>query len=123
MVTKTLILAEIKRTAEQHGGIALGRAKFESLTGIKQTAWYGKYWSKWGDALAEAGFAPNAFQLPYDERQLVRAIALLVRELGRFPVEAELRMKARNDKSFPSHSVFAKLGPKRDRARKCSTTA
>jgi hypothetical protein len=117
-VDKNFILAEIKRTAEQNDGVALGRAKFETLTGIKQTDWYGKYWSRWGDALAEAGFTPNTLQAPYEELQLVQPLALLVRELGRFPVEAELRIKARSDKSFPSHSAFAKLGPKGDRARK-----
>jgi hypothetical protein len=30
--------------------------------------------------------------------------------LGRFPVVAELRMQARKDASFPSHSVWGKLG-------------
>jgi len=118
MVAKTFILAEIKRTVEENGGVALGRAKFENLTGIKQTDWYGKYWSRWGDALIEAGYKPNELQGPYEESLIVGALALLVRELGRFPVEGELRIKARIDKAFPSHTVFAKLGSKRGRARK-----
>jgi hypothetical protein len=85
--------------------------------------WCGKYWSKWGDALAEAEFPPNSFQLPYNELQLVRPLTLLVRELGRFPVEAELRIKARSDKTFPSHTVFAKLGQREIAPARCSTTA
>jgi hypothetical protein len=117
-MNKDFILAEIKRTADQNGGVALGRERFAKVTGIKTTDWYGKYWSRWGDAISEAGYAPNAFQLPYDERRLVEPLALLVRELGRFPVHAELRMKAHKDKSFPSHSVFAKLGSKSERVRK-----
>jgi len=115
---KDFILAEIKRTAEQNGGVPLGRERFAKHTGIKTTDWYGKHWSRWGDALTEAGYIPNEFQLPYDERHLLKPLALLVRELGRFPVHGELRIKARQDKTFPSHSVFAKLGSKVQRARK-----
>lgn len=115
---KDFILAEIRRTAEQNGGVPLGRDKFAKLTGIKTADWYGKHWSRWGDALSEAGYPPNEFQLPFDERRLLEALALLVRELGRFPVHGEVRIKARQDKTFPSHSVFAKLGSKVERARK-----
>jgi hypothetical protein len=35
-----------------------------------------------------------------------------LRELGRVPLTAELRIKARSDTSFPSHGLFAKLGGK-----------
>jgi hypothetical protein len=68
---KDFILAEIRRTAEQNGGAPLGRAKFAKATGIKEADWYGKYWSRWGDALREAGYQPNELQLPFDERQLL----------------------------------------------------
>jgi hypothetical protein len=115
---KHFILAEIKRTAEQNGGAPLGTTKFAKITGIKKADWYGKYWSRRGDALTEAGFAPNEFQSPYDERELLQPLALLVREFGRVPVEGELRIRARQDKAFPSHSAFAKLGSKPERARK-----
>jgi hypothetical protein len=117
-MNKDFILAEIKRTAEQNGGVPLGQNKFARLTGIKKTDWYGKHWSRWGDALTQAGYTPNALSQPYDERSLLAPFALLARELGRFPVEGELRIKARQDKAFPSHSVFTKLGSKVERARK-----
>jgi hypothetical protein len=42
----------------------------------------------------------------------------LIQELGEIPVEAQLRMKARSDCTFPSHSVFSRLGPKPDRVAK-----
>ena len=112
---KDFILAEIKRTAEQNGGAPLGHRKFAKLTGIKETDWYGKHWSRWGDALKEAGYQPNELQLPFDERRLLQALALLTRELGRFPVVGELRIKARQDKTFPSHTVFVRLGSKAER--------
>ena len=36
----------------------------------------------------------------------------LGRELGHFPVSAEIRMKAGQDKDFPSHTVFSRIGRK-----------
>ena len=124
---KDFILAGIKRTAERNGGAPLGQNKFAKLTGIKKIDWYGKHWSRWDDALKEAGYTPNTLNQPYDERSLLQPLALLVRELGRIPVEGELRIKARHDKTFPSHSVFRRFGSKVERARKildyCAETA
>lgn len=41
-----------------------------------------------------------------------------MRELGRFPVRGELKLKSRADKDFPSHTVFERFGPKEQFARK-----
>lgn len=109
---KQFILDEIKRTAAANGGVPLGRDAFLTETGVKQTDWYGKYWVRWGDALREAGFQPNQMQVAYAEDELLAKLASFVREIGHFPVEGELRMKARSDKTFPSHSTLARLGPK-----------
>lgn len=115
---KAFILAEIKRTAAENGGIALGRDRFEKATGITQNDWYGKFWSKWSDAVREAGSTPDVYQQAYEIDDIAKALALLTRELGRFPVNAELRLKARSDPDFPSHGVFARLGSKQERIRK-----
>jgi len=115
---KSHILAEIQRTAKDNGGEPLGAARFFQETGIKQTDWYGKLWARWGDALREAGFEPNQFNRPYPDDELINAFISLIRELHRFPVRGELKMKARGDKSFPSHNAFARLGSKRQLAAK-----
>jgi hypothetical protein len=112
-VDKDFILAEIKRTAAQNGDVALGRGRFEKATGITQNDWYGRYWSKWSDAVREAGCTPSSYQEAYDADHIVSALARLVRELGRFPVFGELRLKARNDATFPSHGVFARFADRR----------
>jgi hypothetical protein len=112
---KDFILAEIRRTAADNGGVALGRERFEKATGIAQNDWYGVYWSKWSDAVREAGCTPDVYQRPYALEEITKALALFTRELGRFPVSGELRLKARSDPNFPSHGVFNRLGAKQDR--------
>jgi hypothetical protein len=110
------ILNEIKRFAEENGGVPLGRARFQAETGIATSDWYGKYWARWGDAVQEAGFQPNTLQSAYDDDFLLERLARLVKQLGSFPVSAELRMKAKQDSSFPSHTTFGRLGKKAELA-------
>lgn len=107
---KQHILAEIKRTARENGGKPLGRERFATETGISQNDWLGKHWARWGDAVREAGFAANTLQDPMDKRELVEKFVGLMRELGHFPVEAELRIHARNNPGFPWHNTFGRLG-------------
>ena len=115
---KQYILDEIRRTAKENGGDALGTQKFLTETGIKKSAWHGKYWVRWGDALREAGLTPNQLAEAYDEELLIAKLISLTRELGRFPVEGDLRMKSRNDPDFPSHGAFNRVGSKTQRVLK-----
>jgi len=55
------ILFEIRRMVTENGGQPPGRQRFENATGIKTAAWYAVFWTKWGDALAEAGFTANKY--------------------------------------------------------------
>jgi hypothetical protein len=113
-MNKEHILEEIKRTAKANGGVPLGTQRFFTETEIKHSDWYGKYWVRWGDAVREAGFTPNQLNEAYSHTWLIEKFIALTRELGRLPVSGDLRMKARNDKGFPSHSVFGRLGSKRE---------
>ena len=112
MMTKQHILDEITRTARANAGKPLGISRFLKETGIRQWDWRGKYWVRWEDAVREAGFSPNKLNEAYDKSDLIRLYIELIRELGRIPVNAELRMKARSDPSFPAHTTFSKLGSK-----------
>jgi hypothetical protein len=112
-VDKQHILDEIRRTAKANGGDPLGRLRFLTETGIKESDWHGKYWVRWSDALIEAGLTPNRKQEAYDEGHLIVKLISLAQELGHFPVVGDLRMKARKDPEFPSHtSFFNRLGSK-----------
>ena len=112
MVTKTHILQEIKRTAEENGGKALGVRKFESETGIKENDWRGKHWTVWSDALREAGYAPNQLVVAYDSKVLLDKYARFAQQLGRLPTSSDLRLKAHNDSEFPHDRPFRRFGPK-----------
>jgi hypothetical protein len=109
---KDHILAEIQRTAAQNGGEPLGRERFLAETGIKESDWLGKYWARWSDAIAEAGLQPNQLNAALPEDQLLRSIADLVKDLGRFPVMSEIKLKARTAPGFPSHNTFGRFGGK-----------
>ncbi len=111
-MNKDHILAEIKRTAALNGGVALGTERFFQETGIKTSDWLGKFWARWGDAVSEAGFVPNELQGRMDDKFVIEKYALYVREIQKVPVANELKLKSKQDKSFPSHNVFSRFGSK-----------
>ncbi|MGH7799756.1 MAG: hypothetical protein ACREOW_03885 [Thermodesulfobacteriota bacterium] len=86
MIDKRHILAEIARIAAANGGRAPGREKFKRETGIKMSDWFPDYWLRWGDALQEAGFAPNKLQTALSDDIICEKYVGLVRVLGRLPV-------------------------------------
>jgi hypothetical protein len=111
-VNKEHVLAEIRRTAEGNGGTPLGKARFEAETGIHEWDWRGRFWARWNDALAEAGFQPNRLQQAYDQDELLSKLVGEIRRLGRMPTVAELNLRRREDATFPSSRVFERFGPK-----------
>jgi hypothetical protein len=116
-MNKAHILAEIKRTAEANGGVPLGITRFEAETGITRSDWYGKFWARWGDALREAGFAPNQLQGAYEITDLLGQNAKHAQELGRLPSSGDLLLKTRTDPDFPARNTFGRLGSKPELVR------
>jgi hypothetical protein len=111
-MTKDHIIREICRTASANAGTPLGRERFLAETGIRESDWHGKYWVRWGDAVKEAGFAPNALNRARDRDEMFEKLAAYVRELRHFPVAGELKMKRRSDRSFPDAKTFERFGSK-----------
>jgi hypothetical protein len=105
-MTKQHIIDEIKRTAKANGGEPLGVRRFLTETGIKESDWKGRFWIRWSDAVREAGFEANQKQVAIDEKLLLERLVALIRELGHFPIKAELRMKRMADSTFPNDSTF-----------------
>jgi len=118
-MTKQKILDEIKRTAITNGGMPLGAARFFSVTGIKESAWVGKYWARWSDAVQEAGYTPNKMQGSYDGAVLIERLIPLIRALGRFPTANDMRLWNRNTPDSPNvKTIFNRLGPKKEMVQK-----
>ncbi len=116
MVTKSHILDEVRRTARENRGVPLGRGRFLAATGIRESDWLGKIWARWGDAVREAGLTPNALQAPFSDEFLLEKLAIITRELGRFPTRPELRLRTRNDPDFPDPKTLERFGSKADLA-------
>ena len=117
-MTKEQILNEIRRIAAANHGVPPGSQRFKTETGIGESAWSGKYWARWGDALREAGFSPNVWQVPHSDDVLIQSYIRLMRELGHFPAVRELSLKRRQDSSFPSSGAFARFGSKPTAAKR-----
>jgi hypothetical protein len=109
-MSKQKILDEIRRTAAANDGVPLGLDRFAAETGITEAAWRGRYWRRWNDAVREAGFTPNTRPEKTDQDVLLAHLGAFVRELGRYPTVAEMRMRKRQDDGFPNHKVFERSG-------------
>ena len=102
IVSRDFIIAEIRRLADENGGRPLGKRAFEAETGIKEGKWYGVHWTRWNDAVEEAGYKPNEKQMKFDSADLIRKIAEFALELNQIPNNPVMRMRRRIDPSFPN---------------------
>lgn len=118
IMKKEHILQELRRTAATNGGVSLGRLRFFKETGIKESDWNGKFWARWSDVVREAGLEPNQKQGAFSESFLIEKFIESMRDLGRFPIVTELRMKKRGDASFPNSKVYERFGSKAHLAAK-----
>lgn len=109
---KQHILSEIRRLAKENGGTAPGRLAIQRASGIRESDWLGKHWVRWSDALREAGLAPNQFQSAYEDEELLEPLIGFIRELGHYPVRAELLFESRRNPAFPNEKTLRRLGSK-----------
>jgi len=116
-MNKQEILDEIIRVAKLEGKPP-GMQKFTSLTGITKSGWYPGFWLKWSDAIIEAGLTPNAFNTALDPNLIIEKYIELIRVLGHFPIEGELRNRRKIDPTFPSHNALRQLGSKQERVQR-----
>jgi hypothetical protein len=104
------ILNEIRRLAKANGGQPPGARLFEQQTGIRQGAWRGVYWARWGDAVTEAGLQPNAAIAKIEEEFFLEKIAQMCRQLGKVPTAMEFRIFGRTHPDLPNHkSVYRRF--------------
>jgi Meiotically up-regulated gene 113 len=107
------ILAAIRKLAVANNGKAPGSRLFESQTGIREAAWRGRYWARWGDALIEAGFAPNTWQGKHETDVVFQTFIEVCRHYGRVPTVDEIKMYGRGREDFPAtKSLYSHFGSK-----------
>jgi len=114
VLTRDEILHAIRRTAAENGGQPVGRGRLTRLTGITEYA-LTRHWPRYGDAIREAGFEPNALNGATDDDAVLSRFVELTRHLGHVPTSNELRHAQANDPTFPSRGVFDRLGSRNDR--------
>jgi hypothetical protein len=122
---KSYIISEIKRTATSgNAGRPLGWRRFRTETGIQQSDWFPHYWTRWNEAIKEAGYTPNQLSRAYARGDLLERYADLALEIHRLPTNADLRAKAHRSPGFPNDKVFTNMGKKaafvEELARHCS---
>jgi hypothetical protein len=103
---KDTILEEIRRITKQSDGVPPGMKTFENESGIKKSAWRGKFWSKWSDAVSEAGFKPQERTQKLDHDGVMAALAVCVRHFGREPSRAEFELYKRNVPELPWYQTL-----------------
>lgn len=100
-ISKEEILSEIRRFVAANGGTIPGERKFASATRIRESAWKGKYWVRWTDAVREAGYDPNELTKRIPDEDILGKLAELIVKLGYFPVRHEINMHARTLPGIP----------------------
>src|ERR1039457_3050682 len=121
MKDKQFILSEIRRTAELNEGRPLGKRAFKTETGIARHEWLGRYWTRWPDAVLEAGFEPLEGDTAFSVEEMLDEVAKLVRKYGRYQIKAEILIEKRGNgnvkipspdilhickRAFPPHRAF-----------------
>ena len=106
------IVGEIRRLAEA-AGKPPGKQAFARATGIQESAWSGRIWARWGDAVSEAGYEGNALQGRFDTADVLTAIVQACHHYGHIPTVAEMRLYRLTTPAFPSKGAVSGHFPTR----------
>lgn len=109
-LSKESIIAAYNDLMKERGGKPIGIGVFTRETGISQYYWRGGYWRTWSAFQAEAGHTPNIPTQKIDDETVLRRFAELALERQQIPTQADLRIKRREDPSFPDYNVFTRWG-------------
>lgn len=100
------IINEIKRLTSENGGKPPGRRYFAAETGIADSKWYGKIWSRWNEAVEEAGCEPKNRAEKHPTETVLEHYAKIFRHFGRPPTNPEIRTYAREHDDFIGIDTF-----------------
>jgi len=89
---RDLILSKIRRLAASSDGRPPGQRLFARENGIAEHQWLGKYWTRWSEAIIEAGCKPNMRTERLDSERMLSGVISACRHFGRVPTYAELEI-------------------------------
>lgn len=107
-ISREEVLTEIRKFVATNDGEIPGERTFVAATRMKQSAWKGKYWARWTDAVREAGYDPNAMMQKIPDEDILEQLAGFITKLGYFPVRDEINVYARTASGFPVWQTIRK---------------
>lgn len=107
-ISREELLAEIRKFVTANNGAIPGERTFVAANRIKQSAWKGKHWARWTDAVREAGYDPNALTQKIPDEGILEQLAGFITKLGHFPVRDEINMQSRIASGFPVWQTIRK---------------
>jgi hypothetical protein len=109
MLPKQFVVDIYRKQVDVYGKV-LGQAVFLRQTGMSSFPWRGGYWRSWSEFQAECGFTPNKPKLKSPRGVLLHHYALLALELKRLPTYPDMKLRRKQEPSFPSSETFMTLG-------------
>jgi hypothetical protein len=106
-ITRQEIILEIQKLAATDGTIPEERG-FANATRIKESAWKGKYWARWTEAIREAGYDPNTLTQRIPDEEILEKLATFITNVGHFPIRDEINAQARAVSGFPVWQTIKK---------------
>jgi len=103
------ILDAIRSLAKDLGRVP-GQRKFHSETGISRTELWGAGFENYGAAVEAAGLEPNRLKVAHKKSEMLSKLAVLTREIKKFPTIGDLKVARSGDSAIPSYEAYFRLG-------------
>lgn len=100
------IISRIRELAAANAGVAPGAKSFENETGIGRSAWLGKFWARWSDAVSEAGLVPLERTKAIPKNEIFEKLVPIVKHYGREPTRSEFDLYRKTDDGLPWYSTL-----------------
>ena len=85
-----------------------GERTFFAATRIKPSAWEGRFWARWSEAVRDAAYEPNERTKKIPDDDMLKQLAGYITKLGHFPIREEINIHARTVAGFPVWQTISK---------------
>jgi hypothetical protein len=108
--SKASIIDAYNDLTQKNGDKPVGEAVFIRETGISPYYWRGGYWRSWSAFQADAGHTPNIPTQKIADEILLNRFAELALERNDIPTQADLKLKKKEDPTFPGEDGYRRFG-------------